>query len=56
MEVIARQDVTIKMEIRIATIDGKESIEHTIDPRLSQDIDLDATDAKIKGCEERWQS
>jgi hypothetical protein len=48
MEVMARQEVTINMEIRITTIDGKESIKHTIDPRLSQDIDLEATEAKMK--------
>lgn len=51
MEVIAKQEVIINMEIRITTIDGKESIEHTIDPRLSQDIDLDATEEKRKAIE-----
>lgn len=39
------------MGIRITTIDGKESIKYTIHPRLSQDIDLDATNAKTKAAE-----
>jgi len=36
------------MEIRVTTIAGKETISYTIDPRLSQQIDLEATNAKTK--------